>query len=324
MRGNEILDVIDRQSGAIARSQLIALGAGEHDVRRWMRQRRLVRVHPGVYVDHTGQLTWSQRAWAALLTVGRPAASQSTDATLGAALGGESAMRAACGPGSRWGEKTIEVLVDESRHVRAPDGVMIRRVSRLDEIVRWNARPPRASIEHATLDVASRRSRLDAIAVLSASVTSRMTTPQRLRAALDGLSRISARHWLETVLDDMAEGTCSALEHGYLTLVERPHGLSGARRQVRDRIGAGAIYRDVVYEGLVVELDGLQHASTQHRDTDLDRDLDTAVGGDRTVRLGWGQVFDRPCRTASRLAMLLPGTGMHACRPGCDVGRAAA
>ena len=102
------------------------------------------------------------------------------------------------------------------------------------------------------------------------------------------------------------------LEHGYLTRVERPHGLGPARRQVSDRLGAGAIYRDVLYAGgLVVELDGrLFHDTTAQRDKDLDRDLDAAVAGNDTVRLGWGQVYDRACWTASRVARLLtPAAG---------------
>ena len=45
-------------------------------------------VHPGVYVNHTGELTWLQRAWAAVLFAWP------------AALSHDSALRAADGPGS--------------------------------------------------------------------------------------------------------------------------------------------------------------------------------------------------------------------------------
>lgn len=97
------------------------------------------------------------------------------------------------------------------------------------------------------------------------------------------------------------------LEHGYLDRVERPHGLPTAARQVAAS-ACGPSYRDVEYQEqrLVVELDGrLFHDSARSRDRDLDRDLDVAVDGGFTVRLGWGQVFGRPCDTASRVSRLL-------------------
>jgi len=91
------------------------------------------------------------------------------------------------------------------------------------------------------------------------------------------------RQWVAGVLRDIEEGTCSVLEHGYLARVERPHELPRGRRQVADVGKSGRIYRDVAYRmPLVVELDG---------------------------RLSWGQVFDRPCWTASQVGVLLQQRG---------------
>ena len=85
-------------------------------------------------------------------------------------------------------------------------------------------------------------------------------------------------------------------------------------------------YRDVDYDelGLVVELDGrLFHDSATRRDADLDRDLDAAVAGRSSVRLSWGQVLDRPCRTAGRIADLLQARGWAGaavrCGPDCPL-----
>ena len=114
------------------------------------------------------------------------------------------------------------------------------------------------------------------------------------------------------MLDDVAAGTCSTLEHAYLDRVERAHGLPTADRQVRAS-AKGTVYRDVEYEPylFIVELDGrIGHTSTVDRDRDLDRDLDAAVVLDRlTVRLGWGQVFERPCVTTEKLAKVLASRG---------------
>ncbi|HYJ26327.1 MAG TPA: hypothetical protein VEW73_01355, partial [Nocardioides sp.] len=115
-------------------------------------------------------------------------------------------------------------------------------------------------------------------------------------------------------------------EHGYLRRVERAHGLPLAERQHADRIAGGRVYRDARYAsyGLDVELDGrLDHTALGQRDRDLDRDLESATTGRRTIRLGWGQVYDRPCRTAGHVARLLALGGWTGtpkrCSPDCPV-----
>jgi hypothetical protein len=186
------------------------------------------------------------------------------------------------------------------------------RTPHLEERAQWHLGPPRIRYEDAVLDVASQaRSDFVALGELSRAVQGRRTTAQRLLAALEQRRRVPRRTWMSGVLDDVASGACSVLEHGYLDRVERRHGLMRARRQVRDRIGAGVIYRDVEYHvGLVVELDGrLFHDTTTQRDADLDRDLVTAVTGKDSVRLSYGQVFDRSCWTAGHIAAMLESRG---------------
>jgi hypothetical protein len=160
------------------------------------------------------------------------------------------------------------------------------------------------------------------VAVVADAVRSRCTTVAHLEDALARRSRIARRRFLGDVLADVRQGTCSVLEHGYLTRVERPHGLPTGRRQARES-SRGTVYRDVTYDGLdrIVELDGrLFHTSAMERDRDLDRDLDSAADGRVTVRLGWGQVFDRPCPTALRVGAWLQAAGWDGTPrrcPGC-------
>jgi hypothetical protein len=59
--------LLEVQDGVVSRRQLLELGAGQHDIDRMLRRRDLTRVHPGVYVNHTGPLIWVQRAWSAVL-----------------------------------------------------------------------------------------------------------------------------------------------------------------------------------------------------------------------------------------------------------------
>ncbi|WGX97430.1 hypothetical protein [Nocardioides sp. L-11A] len=191
---------------------------------------------------------------------------------------------------------------------------MVHRAASFDSSVQWNLSPPRVRYDDAVLRVADVAPRdLDAIAALADGCGARRTTARRLRARLDQLPRLHRRAWLARVLDDIAAGTCSVLEHGYLTLVERPHGLPRAERQVGASSADGRpMLRDVVYRGArsrwvqIIELDGrLGHDGPTDRDRDLERDLDAALDREHTVRIGYGQVFDRGCSTAAKVARLL-------------------
>ncbi|MGV0806112.1 type IV toxin-antitoxin system AbiEi family antitoxin domain-containing protein [Mycolicibacterium setense] len=305
----DVDDVLGQQDGVISRGQALAAGLAEHEIRRLLRRNEWARVHAGVYVGHTGPLTWSQRAWAAVLYAAP------------AALCFESALKPDTLP--------IHVAVARQRSMLAePAGVRIHRVAHLQERVLWNVSPPRMRYEEAALDVACQaKSELDAIAVLANACQSRRTTARRLLHTLDTRGRVRRRRWLRAVLVDIADGTCSVLEHGYLVRVERPHGLPRAIRQKRSTSSVGVCYRDAEYgERVVVELDGrVFHDSATRRDADFERDLDAAVDGRSTVRLSYGQVFDRPCQTASKIALVLQRHGIavagHPCGPGCEFTR---
>ena len=206
------------------------------------------------------------------------------------------------------------------------------RTDRLDDQVLWNLGPPRLRYEEAAVDVAAAApTDFRALDALSRAIQSRRTTAQHMLVSARRRTRLSRRDWIESMLADVAAGVCSVLEHGYLHRVERAHGLGDPRRQVVDRLGAGSVYRDVRYPcGLVVELDGrLFHDTTEQRDRDFDRDLDVAAEGARTVRLSYGQVFDRPCWTALRVARVLHRHGWSghpvSCGAACAIaGRTAA
>ena len=103
----EVTRLLRRQDGVISRRQVRASGGTDADIDRLVRRRVWVRIHPGVYVDHTGPPSWRQRAWAAVLLL-EPAA-----------LSGASALRA---HGLRGHEDYggIEVAVPATRHPSAP------------------------------------------------------------------------------------------------------------------------------------------------------------------------------------------------------------
>ncbi len=317
---DEIGRLLELQDGVIARHQAIAAGMTEVGIARMIRRREWVRVHRGVYIDHTGPLTWRQRAWAAVL------------ACWPAALDGWSAVRAHEGPGRRRSDRAaIEVMVAHGRHPVEPEGVSVRQSRRFDEQVQLNLGPPRMRYDDVVIDLADRAAcELDAIAVLAEACGGRRTTAARLRARVGEVPRLSRRTWLLAILDDVESGTCSVLEHRYLTDVERPHGLPRAERQLEVVSAGRRMMRDVVYRGRrpvwtqIIELDGrLGHDGTTARDKDLERDLDAALEREHTSRLGYGQVMERACWTAFKIGQLLQlrgWTGAFSCCPECPPG----
>lgn len=312
----------------LGRGQLLAAGAQPHDLRRWQRRRELATVLPGVLIAHTGELTPLQRWWAAVLWA-EPAALALT-----------SAVRAAGGrpswlPGDPRGEEPVHLLVAHGRHLKPPDWIRVHGCRALDTSVQWAASPPRQREEEAAIDVAvaqlrsrSRRAHLDAAGALAEPIQARRTTARRMLAALERRARVSRRDWLAGVIRDVETGATTVLEQGYLRRVQRPHGLPPALLQVTDWTPSGRVVRDAVVGHQVIELDGRAfHQGPERRDADLERDLDSAGAGLGTTRLGWGQVFDRPCQTAGKVALVLAAHGWRGvprpCGPACTVRRAA-
>jgi hypothetical protein len=283
-----------RQDGVVSRRQLRELHARDHDIVRLLRRRELVRVVDGVYVDHTGDLTWKQRAWVALLSAWP------------AALSHESALPK---PPSR----PIHVAVALGRKPTALPGVRFHRIADFDARVQWSRSQPRMRIEHAATDVAITKSRTDRQFKVFADVCqSRQTDAQHILDALATRKRVAGRDTLVELLQDLQSGACSVLERGWLGL-ERAHGLPVADRQRPVTAGGRRTYLDAPYPayGVRVELDGRAfHDDAQSRDADAERDLDGQVESeDVTVRLTYGQVFGRGCLTAKRVATVLERRG---------------
>ncbi|BBH16266.1 hypothetical protein Back2_05530 [Nocardioides baekrokdamisoli] len=290
------------QEGIVARRQLTSLGATHGDIERMTRRRELTRIHRGVFANHTGPLSWDQRAWAAVLAL-EPAAL---------------CFRSAMPGGPRTGP--VHVAVTAQRSTPRYAGVVVHRMADLGHRVNWNGEPPCVWPAHATLDVAARAAdEAEAFTAIATAIQTREVWPDSLRQALEGRPRIARRRLLSALIDDVATGQHSVLERGFAAL-ERRHGLPQSQRQVVAVGPDGTIHRDVVYpsQGIVVELDGRAfHSSTQARDHDAARDLKAAADGMVPVRLTYGQVFRDGCRTAANLATLLRRRGWSGVQTRC-------
>ncbi len=209
------------QDGVVSRRQLLAAGALPHDIRRLLRRRDLTVAHPGTYVDHTGPLTWDQRAWAAVLHHAP------------AALCDESALP---NPPPR-APITVAVAVDRS--LTQVDGVDARRMAHLAERLHPSALPPRIRIEHAAIDVALKHTDVARVfQVLADACQTRQTTAARIRAAAATRPHLPRRALLGDLLDDLTTGACSVLEREYLRLERAPR--SSARAATAARLPARA------------------------------------------------------------------------------------
>ncbi len=131
-------DLLSVQDGVVSRRQILEHGFPPGYIRRMVRRREWVIVYPGVYIHHTGPLTWQQRAWSAVLDA-HPAALSHTSAI-------------ADQPQT---DDPIHIVVDRGRRVTRRSGVVVHYRSHLDETVRWNAQPPRVRLEDAVLDMAA-------------------------------------------------------------------------------------------------------------------------------------------------------------------------
>ena len=311
--GVALSHLLRRQSGVVTRRQLFELGGSRADLRRHLRGRDLVQLHPGTYVTHTGPPTRAQREWAAVLFYAP------------AALHRESALAAhgMTQDRERVHLRPVRLMVESGRHLRPVDGVELERVRDMARWVLPHRSPPRARPEFALLKAAADRDESGAVALLSDAVHQGLTTPDRLVDVLLVLTRLPRRRLLLEVLRDVAAGTRSVLERRYLVEVERAHQLPVGERQVREETATGTVHRDVHYrrEATLVELDG----AFGHRDSldhwrDLRRDVQAAAGGVLTVRAGWAQVME-PCRLGAVLNQILRARGWAGgavpCRPDC-------
>ncbi|GEP37359.1 hypothetical protein NPS01_10220 [Nocardioides psychrotolerans] len=304
--------LLKRQDGVISRRQVRGLGGNDRDLARLVRQRELTRLHTGVYIDHTGEPTWRQRAWAAVL-LHHPSA-----------LAGAAALHAH-GLTSVRAPEVITVVVAAGRSVDDPSGVSTSRLRCYDDAVQHHLSPPRLRLEHAVVMHASAaRDEDTAVARLADAVQSRRTTPARLLSALELLPRLPRRALVREVLNDVASGAYSAMERRFLLGVERAHGLPVGARQVRVTHGDRVAFQDVAYpeQATVVELDGrLGHERASDRWADLEGDLDALVAGEATLRAGWRQVIAQ-CRLAGVLGRVPVARGwegaVRACLPECE------
>jgi hypothetical protein len=304
-----------RQAGAITRQQALLAGLTSRVIQSNLRRGTWQVIHRGVYATFSGPIPRLTRIWAAVLAGGR-----------GATLSHYTAAELA--EFSDQAVSVIHITIPAARRIRPLAGVVVHH-SRRVEITRQPAlKPPRTRVEETVMDLADLSKSADiAIGWCTSAVGRRLTTPARLRSALDDRQRSRWRPELIAALSDIADGAMSPLELRYLNDVERRHGLPAGARQVRHPYRDGAIYDDVNYEafGLVVELDGRVAHPRESASRDAVRDNVTGERAGSVLHYRWSDVTGSPCDVAARVARTLRLRGWtgapHACgRSDCVIG----
>lgn len=303
-----------RQHGVISRVQALESGLTDSAIQHHLATRRWQRLHRGVYLTHTGDVSWHARAVAAVLRSGRDAV-----LSLGAAA-------------YLWGLQerppaVIPVAVPADRAVVRAVGTRVRRRRRLS--VARIRQLPVTSAAQTVVDLADERGcgADHAVALAARVVQLGHCTAADLAAELSQRRAHRHRAVLGAALDDIGSGIESVAEHHYVRDVERAHGLPTFVRQSRVSPGEGMDRRDFesLEHGVIVEIDGARwHAGTVVQD-DRRRDRRAAADGKVTLRAGWGDVTQRPCEVAVDVALTLRQRGWLGrptpCSPRCAIRR---
>ena len=300
----ELRQLAALQDGVLTREQCLAHQLSSKAVDRLMSESHWQRLSCGIYLTGATEPTWRSLAWAGVLIGGDSAR-----------IGGRAAAH-------------LEGLVDEPPdeiHILIPHAHRLRNrppwlFQRENGAFRNPSRgsPPRIGVEDAVLDLCACGERADVVSWLTTSVQRRLTTPERLRRALDRRARQRHRQVILDLLSDVAQGAQSPIEVRYARDVERAHGLPRGTRQAASR-GRQHV-RDVDYEayGVVVELDGRLGHTGMGRFRDMWRDNSATVENRVTIRYGAVDLYRRPCEVALQVASVLIRRGWTALPTRCD------
>jgi hypothetical protein len=286
----------ERQHGVVSTAQLHAAGVAQDAVEWRVRQRRLHRVHRGVYVVGQSRLTQRARMWAAVLACG----------------GAEAAVLSHRTAAAAWDLSPLPTgKLDVTTMRRSASTAKLRvheahTLDRLDDVVRQPDGLPVTSVARTLVDLAGVLTaeqlertchraevlrRLDAAHVDRLLATTRRRGARNLRAALATLTRVDPAI------------TRSELEERFLALVAE----AGLPRPVVNAQVAGHEV-DFVWprQRLVVETDGAAtHLTPTAFEEDRRRDAALQVAGFRVVRFTWRQITDDGPRVVDVVCALL-------------------
>jgi hypothetical protein len=298
-----IADVLGKQHGALTHGQAMSAGLSRRQIATRLDSGRWQRLHRGVFAAFSGPVPRETQLWGAVLRVGEHAVlSHHTAAEV-------------------W---RLSDATSDSIHLTVPrkaasahiPGLVLHFSSRLAETRHPARLPPLTKIEETALDLADlARKPEDAVAWPIRACQRRLTTPDRIVAALAARDRARWRRDVADAIPDIRVGAHSPLELRYVRDVERRHRLPRGDRQVRVIRGVARQYIDVLYAGygVVVELDGVLAHAADGRSRDMRRDNANALEGYQTLMGTAGSQW--PTTPAPPRLRCSPYSGETAWRP---------
>lgn len=244
----EFDDLCALQRDVVTRQQAESAGWTEGQVNRHLASGRWRALHRGVFITHTGPVSWTSRVWAALLHAGPDAVASHRTAGRLQGLVDED-------------PQVLELLVPWEQRVENRPGLVVRRARNLASQRHPSRTMAQTRVEHTVLHLARQAAGDDEVAALLLSACQRRaTTPERLADALDTWPRHRRRGLILDVLSEAREGVASPLERRYRRDVERGHGLPASIRGQHLVMSGRNTNADVRYElfALRVELEGLR------------------------------------------------------------------
>jgi hypothetical protein len=297
---------LDGQEGVLTSAQAVE-AFGRPAVRAALAGGRWRRLCHGVVVAHNGPLTPSQALWAAVLAAGSAAV-----------VGGLTAAQEA---GLRLGaRRLIHLQVPahqrySDRPVRLPPDVPPVVVHRTERLPRHHvrlARPMRTTTSRSLVDAAGWAASDDqARTILAAACQQRLVRPAEVLDAVAELPRARRRALVIETLRDIAGGA-DALGEIDLVRLCRQFGLPGPEMQQGRHDASGRLrYLDAYWSRwhLHVEVDGAHHMNPAHWESDMVRQNDIWIAGDRILRFSAWQVRHRPGQVADQLRSALRAAG---------------
>lgn len=257
--------------GVFTRQHLLAAGWSSDAIESRVNAGRWQRLSAGIYLTHSGPITWEARASAGLLHGGKSAALWLDSAAyLDRMLPRPPAAVHVLVPPGATGRHMPGVQFHRTRTMRATHGNPLRTMPWVTAIDRASAADsPDAVIE-----------------ALAVAVRSRWSQQDLLTEAL-GRTRLPQRAFILASLAAVADGAESPLEVRYVRDVERKHHLPRGLRQQPEILGGIALRSDVSYErfALRCELDGKLGHPAGRTDADTWRE--------NLVLLGRSQITSR-------------------------------
>lgn len=259
-------ELIDKQSGMVARRQLTALGVDWDAVDANVAARRWVVRTPRVISTVTGELTVRQRRWLGVLHAGPRSMLGGLTAATHHRLSG-------------WEVDAVTVLVDDELSFEKVEGVRFFRSRRpFDLMVGPTSGIPTARIEPALLLWAAYQAPTlrPAVAALAAAVQQRLTTAERMTQWVDTLRPLRRARPFRAALSEIAGGSHSGAEIDVVRMC-RAFGMPLPDRQTprHDRAGRRR-WTDCEWDlpdgsVLVLEVDGAHHMEVRAWHEDMRR-----------------------------------------------------